>query len=122
MLWDILNEPYSDAMLCDVTENDQGYELNMAMPGVDKKDVRVSLKKGYLNIQVEKHENTDEKDHDGRIIRQERYHGTMNRRFYVGEGLEPKAIKAHFDNGELHIAVPKLSEKALEENNTIGIE
>lgn len=121
MLWDILNEPFGDAMLCDVIEDDQGYELNMAMPGVDKKDVRLSLKNGYLNVNVETHDHTDEKDHKDHIIRQERYHGAMNRRFYIGEGLKPAAIQAKMENGELHIRVPKLSEKALEENN-IGIE
>lgn len=119
MLWDILNEPFGDAMLCDVSEDNQGYELNMAMPGVDKKDVQLSLKNGYLNVSVDTQKS--EKNTNGQIVRQERYHGAMNRRFYIGEGLKPEAIKAKMENGELHIRVPKLSEKALEENN-IGIE
>lgn len=119
---DMFFEPGVDAMLCDVEETDQGYEMNMAMPGVDKNDIKISLKNGYLNVNVEKHENHDEKNDEGHVIRQERYHGAMSRRFYVGEGLQPSAIKAKLENGELHLTVPKLSEKALEENNAIAIE
>lgn len=105
-----------DAMLCDIEETKDGYEMNMAMPGVDKKDIRISLKDGYLTVAVKAQETDDH------LIRQERYHGGMSRRFYVGDGLKSDGIKAQLVNGELHVTVPKLSEKALEENSRIGIE
>lgn len=110
-----------DAMLCDITEHDHDYEMNMSMPGFNKDDIHIDLTNGYLNISAETNTNNDEKDDNGQIIRVERYHGKMARSFYVGDNVDRNDIKASYDNGELHITLPK-NNQALENNSYIEIE
>ena len=71
-------------MKTDVKETDTGYELDIDLPGFKKEEIHLDLENGYLTISTEKAlENKEEKK--GRVIRQERYSGTMSRSFYVGE-------------------------------------
>ena len=119
---DAFRYPRRHELLTDVKENDKDYELNISMPGVNKDDVKISLKNGYLNIAYEANKNNDEKDQDGKVIRQERYHGSASRSFYVGDNLKQEDIKAKFDNGELHITVPKETKAVENKENYIAIE
>ena len=65
----------------------------------------------------------EEKDKEGKLIRQERYAGSMARSFYVGEGVKEEDIGAKFENGVLKITVPKKEDKkAVPEKKTIAIE
>ena len=76
--------PSTNAMRTDIAEKDNSYVLNMELPGFNKEDVKVSLKDGYLNVSAEHHDDKEEKDKKGHLIRSERYHGTCSRSFYVG--------------------------------------
>ena len=67
-------------MKTDVKETDQGYELEMDLPGFTKDEVKVSLENGYLTIQAAKGLDQDEQEKDtGRYIRRERYAGACER-------------------------------------------
>ena len=57
-----------------------------------------------------------------RIIRQERYSGTMQRSFYVGDGITEEDIKARYENGVLSLMIPKKEAKREPEKKTILIE
>lgn len=110
-------------MNTDIKDTDQGYELTMNMPGVQKEDVKAELKDGYLTIQASTNQSKDEKDNDGKYIRRERCSGTFSRSFYVGEGVKQEDIKAKFENGTLKLLVPKVDEKPeVEEKKYISIE
>ena len=109
-------------MKTDVKETDSGYELEVDLPGFKKDEVKLQLTDGYLTISAEKGLNKDEEKH-GRLIRQERYEGAMQRSFYVGDGLTEDDVKASFANGVLKISLPKAeAKKALPEENYIEIE
>ena len=96
------------AMKTDVKETKDGYELEMELPGFTKDEVTAELKDGYLTIKAETNRNEDEKSEDGsKYIRKERYFGSTQRSFYVGENLTEEDIKAKFENGILKIALPK---------------
>ena len=56
------------------------------------------------------------------MLRQERYLGTMSRSFYVGEHLTEEDIKARYDNGVLHLSIPKKEAPKAPEKWTIAIE
>ena len=56
------------------------------------------------------------------MLRQERYAGVMQRSFYVGDGVTETDVKASYENGVLHIRVPKKETQKLPEKNTILIE
>ena len=81
----------------------------------EKEDVKAELKDGYLTVTAQQNTNKDEKDKEGNYIRKERYSGSCQRSFYVGEGVKQEDLKAAFNNGILTVAVPKEAEKPAEE-------
>lgn len=109
-------------MKTDVRETEGSYELDVDLPGFKKDEVNVELNNGYLTIEAAKSLDKDDADKQGRYIRQERYAGSMNRSFYVGEGLEPKDIRAKFENGILQLSIPKSAPKQLPKTTAIAIE
>ncbi len=65
------------------------------------------MKDGYLIIKASTKNSKDEKDAKGKYIRKERYEGSCNRSFYVGDAITQDDIKAKFEDGVLKISVPK---------------
>ena len=112
----------SSLMKTDIKEMENGYEVTMNLPGVKKEDVKAELKDGYLTISASSNSNKDEKDEEGRYIRRERYAGTMQRSFYVGEDVTQEDIKAKFEDGILKLSIPKKDAQAVETKKTIAIE
>lgn len=94
-------------MKTDVRETKEGFELDVELPGYKKDSITLELNEGNLTITAKKQENTEEKDQQGRLIRQERYAGTMQRTFYVGEDITEEDVKAKFEDGILKLFVPK---------------
>ena len=64
-------------MRTDVKETQQGYEIDMELPGFKKEDVKAQLKNGYLTIQATQNVNNDQKDSEGKYIRRERFSGSQ---------------------------------------------
>lgn len=78
---------------------------------------------GYLIIKASTKNSKDEKDAKGKYIRKERYEGSCNRSFYVGDAITQDDIKAKFEDGVLKISVPKKEAKPqVEEKKFIAIE
>ena len=94
-------------MKTDVREHENGYELDVDLPGIKKENVKVKLEDGYLTISASTAQNNDEKDKKGNYIRRERFSGSYSRSFYVGEEIKETDIKAKFDNGVLQLSIPK---------------
>ena len=109
-------------MKTDVKETDEGYEVDVDLPGFRKEEIKVELNGGYLTISTEKSLEKDEKNRKGKMLRQERYSGTMQRSFYVGESLTEEDISAKYENGVLHLMIPKKEAKKAPEKRTILIE
>lgn len=109
-------------MKTDVKETDQGYELDIDLPGFKKEEVNAQLDNGYLTIKASKGLDKDEKDKEGKYIRRERYAGAMSRSFYVGETVDRDDIHAKFEDGILKLSIPKKDKKTIEENKFIAIE
>ncbi|MDE7324798.1 MAG: Hsp20/alpha crystallin family protein [Lachnospiraceae bacterium] len=104
-------------MRTDVKEHDGGYTVSMDLPGFKKEDVKGELKDGYLTITASTNKENDEKDEKGRFIRRERYSGTCSRSFYVGENVTQEEIRAKFEDGVLHLEIPKKEAKPVEEKS-----
>ena len=107
-------------MKTDVRETEDGYEVEIDLPGFKKDQINLQLENGYLTISAAKGLDKEEKK-DGRVIRQERYSGAMQRTFYVGDGVDHEDVKAKFEDGVLKLDIPKKSAK-LPEKKTIMIE
>ena len=94
----------------DVKEKENAYEISAELPGVDKKDVNVTLHNGVLTIEAESHQE-DKEEKDGKIIRQERRYGRFVRSFDLGPQVQDSDITARFDNGVLTLSAPKGSKE-----------
>ena len=107
-------------MKTDVRETEDSYELDIDLPGFKKDEITVEVKNGCLNISAAKGLDKEEKDKDGKYIRQERYAGSCSRSFYIGNEVDPAAVTAKFENGILQISVPKAS-RQLPAKSTVEI-
>lgn len=124
--WGRQNPAYTkntkNLMKTDIREHDAGYELDIDLPGFKKDEIKAELENGYLTISATKGTSNDEQDKKGKYIRRERYAGTMQRSFYVGEDVTQEDIKAKFEDGILKLSIPKKDAQAVETKKTIAIE
>ncbi|NOG98952.1 MAG: Hsp20/alpha crystallin family protein [Ignavibacteriae bacterium] len=105
------NAEYESAVwapLTDIAENNDSYSLKLDLPGVDKKDVKISYSNGELQISGERKEEKEEKD--SKYHRVERSFGKYFRSFRLPEKIKDDQIKAEFKNGSLNILIPKADE------------
>ena len=109
-------------MRTDVHEHEDHYEVDIDLPGFTKDEITLSLENGYLTVSAAKGLDQEKTDHKGKLIRQERYAGAMQRSFYVGEALTEEDITAKFENGVLSLSIPKREAKKLPERRTIQIQ
>ena len=109
-------------MKTDVREHDDGYELDIDLPGFSKDELTLRLQDGYLTVSAAKGLDEEHKDKKGKVIRRERYSGAMQRSFYVGDGVEETDVKAKYENGVLKLSIPKKENKKLPEHHNIAIE
>ena len=109
-------------MKTDIREKDDNYEVSVDLPGFKKEEITVELDNGYLTISAAKGLDKDE-NKKGKLIRQERYAGSMTRSFYIGDNVEKGDIEATYRHGVLTLTVPKKAlEKKIPEKNLIAIE
>jgi HSP20 family molecular chaperone IbpA len=112
----------ANVMKTDVHEHDNGYEVDIDLPGFKKDEINLSLENGYLTVNAAKGLDKEEKDKKGKLIRQERYAGSMTRSFYVGDAVTEQEIKAKFENGVLQLNIPKKDAEKIPEKKLIAIE
>ena len=111
-------------MKTDIKEHKDGYELEIDLPGFHKDEIQAELKDGYLTISAAKQLNQDEKEKEsGKYIRRERYSGSCQRSFYVGDEITQEDIKVEFKHGILKLFVPKKEAKPeVEQRKFVSIE
>ena len=109
-------------MKTDVHEHEDHYEVDIDLPGFKKDEITLSLENGYLTVSAAKGMDKDEKDKKGKLIRQERYAGSLQRSFYVGDSLTETDVTARFENGVLSLGIPKQEARKLPEKKVIMIE
>ena len=112
----------SHVMKTDVQEVEDGYEVDIDLPGFKKDEIKLSLDNGYLSVSASKSLDNDKKDRKGKLIRQERYAGSMARSFFVGDNVTEENIKAKFEDGVLKLHVPKEEPAKVPEKKFIAIE
>ena len=110
----------TNAMRTDIRETEQGYELDVDLPGYKKDDLKLELKDGYLTNNAER--SSDSAENAGRYVRRERFYGAMSRSFYVGDNITQEDIRAKFQDGILRLSLPKDKPKQAEEKKYIAIE
>ena len=122
-LWGSSRPVARPTMNTDIKESKDGYQIEMDLPGFAKEDVSAALKDGYLTIAASHNADNEEKDSEGKLIRRERYQGTCQRSFHVGEEITEDDIKAKFKDGVLTVLIPKKEKQPeVEEKKYIAIE
>jgi len=92
-----------------IKENSEAFEVEVAVPGFDKKDFQIKLDNGVLTVSSEKKEENVEKE-DERYSRREFSYQSFTRTFTLPELVEGDKISAKYDNGILKINIPKKEE------------
>ena len=107
-------------MKTDIRESDEGYKVEIDLPGFKKDEIQVSLENGYLTVSAEKGIEKDEKeDKKESYIHRERYSGACSRSFYVGDIVTEEDIKGEFKHGVLELFIPKNEAKPKEETKKL---
>lgn len=92
----------------DVTEDDKAFHVTVELPGLDDKDVAVSLADRALTISGEKKAEKEDKDKDS--YRRERAYGSFRRVLKIPADVDAARIEARFTKGVLSIDLPKTQE------------
>jgi HSP20 family protein len=92
----------------DVTENDKEYQVLAELPGVRKEEISITINGNEVAVSAEvKHEKVVK---DGEtVLRAERYYGTIQRAFSLGQEVDEATAQARYNDGVLELTLPKKS-------------
>jgi HSP20 family protein len=92
----------------DVYENEQSITLKIEVPGIEEKDINVSIENNTLTVRGERRFEKDEKEEN--FQRVERMYGTFTRSFTLTDTVDQEQVTAHYDKGVLKICLVKKAE------------
>ncbi len=104
-------DPLPAQIKVDVSEADNAYTVHAEIPGVGKDDIHISLDGGVVTLSAEIKQQ-DEQRKDARVLRSERYYGSVSRSFQLPQEVDAGAAKARYDNGVLTLTLPKKMQPA----------
>jgi HSP20 family protein len=102
-------EPRTLEMRVDVTEKDAAYVVRADLPGVKKDDINVRIDGNIVQIDAEVKEEKDTKGNGDKVLRSERYYGSVSRAFTLAQDVDEAKSTAKYDNGVLTLTLPKKS-------------
>ncbi len=88
-----------------VKELEKGFEIEMAVPGMTKKDFNINIENGVLTIFTEKKEEKEEKE--DAYTRKEFNYSSFTRSFNLPENINPEKVEARYEDGMLRIMIAK---------------
>ena len=94
----------------DIKEEDTRFVIFADIPGVDPKDIEITMEKGILSIKGER--KAEAAEQNSKLTRTERSHGSFYRRFALPDSADAEGIKAVGKNGVLEVTIPKRPETA----------
>jgi HSP20 family protein len=104
-----LNNRTSSMPAVNIREDEKNYNLELAVPGIDKKDLKIDINEDVLTISSEV-KNENEESHDG-YKRKEFSYTSFCRSFYIPENVNRDKIEANYKDGILHVGLPKQEEE-----------
>ncbi|HKB54146.1 MAG TPA: Hsp20/alpha crystallin family protein [Ramlibacter sp.] len=94
-------------MRVDVSELDNAYEVKADIPGVKKEDINVRIDGNIVQIDAEVKRESETKGNGGKVLRSERYHGTVSRSFSLADDVDEGKAEAKYADGVLTLKLPK---------------
>ncbi|EER57896.1 heat shock protein Hsp20 [Acidovorax delafieldii 2AN] len=98
--------PAPSQIKVDVKETDGGYTVQAEVPGVPKEDIHVSIEGNVVSLRAEVRQH-DQKTEGEKVLRSERYFGSVARSFQLPVDVDAAQAKAKYDNGVLTLTLPK---------------
>lgn len=99
-------DPLPAQIKVDVRETPQAYTLHADMPGVAKEDIHVQVDGNVVTLRAEVRQQ-DMQTEGEKVLRSERYHGSVARSFQLPQDIDNSTSKAKYDNGVLMLTLPK---------------
>ena len=99
------NDNYKRIPAVNIVEGEDEYVIEVAAPGLEKKDFKIDLENNHLTISSEKEGRTE--DENGKTIRKEFHYSSFCRTFTLPETVENDKIKAKHKDGILMVTIPK---------------
>ncbi|MCM0613926.1 Hsp20/alpha crystallin family protein [Marinobacter sediminum] len=93
----------------DIKETPEAFSIEAELPGMEKKDVKVTVHDGVLSIEGERKHEDETKDKKHHRI--ERYYGSFLRRFTLPDNVDENSVKANFKDGLLTLTLQKAEPK-----------
>lgn len=100
--------PQAKMPLANVSESEKDFQIELAVPGLTRKDFKVEMDNDLLTISAEKEVNSEEKEKkNGKVTRKEYSYESFNRYFRLPDNCKADKIEAKYDNGVLKVNIPK---------------
>lgn len=91
----------------DVVEKDNVYKVRADLPGVKKEDINVRVDGNIVQIDAQTQDAKEFKEEGGKILRSERYYGSVSRTFSLAEDVDESKATAKYSDGVLSLELPK---------------
>jgi HSP20 family protein len=99
-------------MRVDVTEKDNAYLVKADVPGVRKEDINVRIDGNVVQIDAETKQEKESKGNGDKVLRSERYYGTISRTFSLAQDVDDAKAVAKYADGVLTLELPKKTSAA----------
>ena len=102
-------DPLPASFKVDIKETANGYAMSAEIPGVKKEDIHITVDGGTVSITAEVRQ-SDEQKQDEKLVRSERYYGSVSRSFQLPVDIDQAQTKASYENGVLTLSLPRKSQ------------
>lgn len=109
----------SPSMRIDVSERDNAYVVKADIPGVKKEDIKVRIDDNVVQIDAEVRQEKETKSDAGKLLRSERYYGSVSRAFSLAQDVDDSRAQAKYADGVLTLELPK---KAASASKTLSVQ
>lgn len=100
-------EPAPLKMRIDVTENDKAFNVKADIPGVKKEDISIKVDGHTVSIDAEAKSEKETRGEGDKVLRSERYYGSISRTFSLGQEVDDTKVQAKYADGVLTLELPK---------------
>ena len=104
-IWSGAQQPSAPAFKVDISEDEAGFHLDAELPGIARENISLNVEDDVLTIKAERKAEAEENTKN--YHRVERSTGSFSRSFNVGEMIDQEGINATFNDGLLHVTLPK---------------
>ena len=101
------NEARGPQIRIDVSEKDDAYLVKADIPGVKKEDINVRVEGNVVQIDAEVRQEKESRGNGDKLLRSERYYGSVSRTFSLGQDVDDQKAQARYADGVLNLELPK---------------